>query len=354
MAAMEGSDNLAVTVVQILRHHKRRYEEEDRLEVLFSCHGRFFDVMLSDKPLSGFDTTSMIEQQYIKRFDACSEWDGGIDDEPPDFETQNEELLQEMEGLLKNLLQPELQKLGPDVQDYGVKGQNLQAYITPDVFNFQLATLAGEPKLVRRDEVKSPIFHPPIPDPSIISAKIQVVEAQSIRLIKKLAYSWVLQVSVDGQPMVCKLTSRSGHDSLPREYTILQQILDSGAASSIRVPTLRGVIKSHDGGIVGILLEYLKPSIPNLEIGLLNDRTISRPTREKWVNQINETVEQLHNMDVVWGDAKTSNVLIDEHGDAWILDFGGGNTVGWIPEELVGTKKGDLQALKMIFEFIRA
>jgi len=59
-------------------------------------------------------------------------------------------------------------------------------------------------------------------------------------------------------------------------------------------------------------------------------------------------------MDVVWGDAKTSNVLIDEHGDAWILDFGGGNTVGWIPEELVGTKEGDFQALKMIFEFIRA
>jgi hypothetical protein len=53
---------------------------------------------------------------------------------------------------------------------------------------------------------------------------------------------------------------------------------------------------------------------------------------------------------VVWGDAKTSNILIDKKDDAWIVDFGGGQTLGWVDYELVGSKDGDLQALKKILE----
>ena len=57
---------------------------------------------------------------------------------------------------------------------------------------------------------------------------------------------------------------------------------------------------------------------------------------------------------MIWGDAKTSNILIDEKDDAWIVDFGGGQTLGWVDYELVGSKDGDLQALKKILEALHA
>jgi hypothetical protein len=56
---------------------------------------------------------------------------------------------------------------------------------------------------------------------------------------------------------------------------------------------------------------------------------------------------------VVWGDAKTANILIDKHSNAWITDFGGGLTRGCRDDELVETKEGDLQALEKILEDVR-
>ena len=45
----------------------------------------------------------------------------------------------------------------------------------------------------------------------------------------------------------------------------------------------------------------------------------------------------------------TANVLVDKvTDDIWIVDFGGGNTWGWIDRELHGSKAGDLQALDRI------
>lgn len=37
-----------------------------------------------------------------------------------------------------------------------------------------------------------------------------------------------------------------------------------------------------------------------------------------------ETIEKLHKVGVVWGDAKADNILIDKNDDAWEIDFGGG------------------------------
>jgi hypothetical protein len=59
-------------------------------------------------------------------------------------------------------------------------------------------------------------------------------------------------------------------------------------------------------------------------------------------------------MGLVWGDAKTTNILIDGKVDAWTVGFGGGQTLGWVDYELVGTKDGDLQALKKILEALHA
>ncbi|KAK1807769.1 hypothetical protein LTR12_017884, partial [Friedmanniomyces endolithicus] len=66
-------------------------------------------------------------------------------------------------------------------------------------------------------------------------------------------------------------------------------------------------------------------------------------TRAKWISQIRNTVSRLHNMSVIWGVVKAENVIVDKAGNAIVIDFEGGATRGWIDDEKMGTKQGDLQ-----------
>lgn len=58
------------------------------------------------------------------------------------------------------------------------------------------------------------------------------------------------------------------------------------------------------------------------------------------------------NSGIIWGDAKPDNVLIDSNQDAWVVDFGGGYTEGWVPKQLAETMEGDRHGLEKIVEFI--
>ena len=49
---------------------------------------------------------------------------------------------------------------------------------------------------------------------------------------------------------------------------------------------------------------------------------------------------------------KAANVLIDKDNNAWIIDFGGGYTEGWVDRDKAGTVEGDLQGLANIMDFI--
>src|SRR5262249_17783499 len=60
----------------------------------------------------------------------------------------------------------------------------------------------------------------------------------------------------------------------------------------------------------------------------------SAERRQKWASQIREAVDQLHGVGVIWGDGKGSNVIVDEKDNAWLIDFGGGFTEGWVDKEL--------------------
>jgi hypothetical protein len=42
--------------------------------------------------------------------------------------------------------------------------------------------------------------------------------------------------------------------------------------------------------------------------------------------------------------------LIDENNDAVLLDFGGGNTLGWVDEDKYGTMEGEQQGLQKIMK----
>lgn len=52
------------------------------------------------------------------------------------------------------------------------------------------------------------------------------------------------------------------------------------------------------------------------------------------------------------GDAKAANVLIDINDDAWIIDFGGGYTRGWVEKDHMETIPGDQEGLAKIKNFL--
>jgi len=61
-----------------------------------------------------------------------------------------------------------------------------------------------------------------------------------------------------------------------------------------------------------------------------------------------QTVIELHKQDIIWGDAKPDNIVIDECDNAWLIDFAGGFTEPWVDRKLCESCEGDLQAVGKI------
>ncbi|OBT68849.1 hypothetical protein VE03_02048 [Pseudogymnoascus sp. 23342-1-I1] len=102
---------------------------------------------------------------------------------------------------------------------------------------------------------------------------------------------------------------------------------------SIKVPKLIGIVVDN-GGIIGIL-EELVPSKHTLGKILMDSPAPDSERQKKWAQQLEQTLHQLHEIGVIWGDGKPDNILINlETDDAWLIDFGGSFTDGWVDVEL--------------------
>ena len=64
------------------------------------------------------------------------------------------------------------------------------------------------------------------------------------------------------------------------------------------------------------------------------------------------TLACLHEAGIVWGDAKAANILVDMDDNAWIIDFGGGYTWGWVGKDHMETIEGDQEGLSKIKELL--
>lgn len=157
--------------------------------------------------------------------------------------------------------------------------------------------------------------------------------------------------------MCSKAGDSKGPDATQRELDCLWKITTTQHATTLRVPKLLGLIETPDDKrIVGFLEEYI-PVSHRWELSTLGSigtvSAIAENRRKKWASQVQETVHLLHQNGVTWGDGKASNVLIHrDTDDAWVIDFGGGWTDGWVDQELSGTVEGDELAVKKIFEFL--
>ncbi|EMT72148.1 hypothetical protein FOC4_g10004004 [Fusarium odoratissimum] len=138
--------------------------------------------------------------------------------------------------------------------------------------------------------------------------------------------------------------------SFVNELDKYKSIRDAHLDESLLTSRLIGLVRDQTGQAFGLLLNYIDCGHRTLLCAAKPDT--SRELRQTWAQQVHDTVRQLHAAGIVWGDAKPDNVLVDQKNDAWLIDFGGGYTNGWVPKELSGTVEGDLQALKKINEFL--
>ncbi|KAI1812944.1 hypothetical protein GGS20DRAFT_508771 [Poronia punctata] len=211
-----------------------------------------------------------------------------------------------------------------------------------------------------------------------LSVSLPKFSTRDIHVLQKLlGDGYIAHVSAGGQEMCCKVVDDEIRiEALQREVSCLLTIttyhLNTQTQTKttpdiriIRVPKLLGLVivkdeegnENENGRVIGFLQEYV-PCSDTWELSTLRNvesiSSISKSRREKWARQIRETVRVLHDeIGITWGDGKAGNVLIHrDTDDAWIVDFGGGWTDGWVSRELSGTVEGDLVAVEKICEFL--
>ncbi|KAI1744367.1 hypothetical protein F4680DRAFT_407180 [Xylaria scruposa] len=238
--------------------------------------------------------------------------------------------------------------------------QDLQSYLYPPTLAFRIESAGSRVTMVPigPEESYTNIEIPTnyrIDDSIDIDNDLPQYPPKDITIVESFAQGLghsVSRVLVNGQEMLCKARAQGLHDPyLERELSHLLEIRRGlpSYRTSIRVPQLLGYVKHTESGhVIGLLREW----VPGGCLADLDLSVVSVKAREKWASQIRETVDQLHEIGLNWGDVKASNVIIDELDDAWLIEFGGGFTDGWVEKDLADTPDGDRQGIKKIIEFL--
>ncbi|KAI1026331.1 hypothetical protein LB503_012824 [Fusarium chuoi] len=287
-------------------------------------------------------------------------------------EACNNEDIQEAEALSNEILDAVVgagrdmfDHLAPSPAPGHILSQDLHTLLFPKEYSFSFQDLNGKGEVVRKDSgarqdsfllgQSGQPFHLNIDK----DCNLPVHSTKEIHVVENLLNAgYIARVQVEGTEMCSKAGDSKGEDAAQRELDCLWKITKSPHAAAIQVPKLLGLITTpKNGKTIGFLEEYI-PVSETWELSTLESiddvSAIDESRRRKWASQIRGTVDLLHKIGITWGDGKASNVLIHrETDDAWVVDFGGGWTEGWVDEELSGTVKGDEVAVKKIMEYLQ-
>lgn len=158
-----------------------------------------------------------------------------------------------------------------------------------------------------------------------------------------------------GNVFFVKLLRPGDERSAERELRAYMSMKDIPIGPEERFLQLHGLVTdglvTDDGGLIlGLLLSYIDCEAKTLACAVRSGP--SGDLRRKWGDQLSLALRLLNASYIFWGDVKPENVLIDGRDDAWIVDFGGGYTEGWVDENQAGTAAGDAQGLANLLKFI--
>lgn len=100
---------------------------------------------------------------------------------------------------------------------------------------------------------------------------------------------------------------------------------------------LRGLVTDDSGSVVkGLLISYASQgSLVDMIYDYSRKPELRWPRREKWAHQIVQGLSDIHEAGFVQGDFTLSNIVIDSHDNALIIDINRrGCPIGWEPAEL--------------------
>jgi serine/threonine protein kinase len=320
-------------------------DHDNDCELTVRGNGKLFYVRISS---SGLQNSPNVLKKYLKYLEVLrsgeEQVDGVFDDEFYEWVIQ--------------LFTPLFEQLAPPSNSASGR-VTLQDYLFPTYFVCALKALNDEiapcrletrktgrmpPGVQLRQEIHddlktwTTIFHPVDVESSPFSS------AYALRAGPK-------KVLVDDgkTPRFFKAFSAGAPFHAIAELQAYRRIAKADLASNVRVCRLHGVVQNENGLLMGMLLTHIEHAT-TLSMASWPDTPFS--LKQLWVNQLSETLTQLHQAGLVWGDAKPGNVLIDVANDAWIVDFGGGYTEGWVEREKAGTIEGDLEGMANIAAWI--
>ncbi|KAI6750887.1 hypothetical protein HG530_014337 [Fusarium avenaceum] len=162
------------------------------------------------------------------------------------------------------------------------------------------------------------------------------------------------KVLIDNCQTECFFKPCNSGVQIKQELTTYKMIHAAGLDSQLYLCHLYGVVMDDCDFILGLLLTYIDNGDRPLSTRIHPDEPNDPPTaiRERWVGQLDAALSGLHKAGIVWGDVKAENVLVDKDNNAWISDFGGGYTKGWVEREMAGTVEGDLMGMAKLKKFI--
>ncbi|KAK2765472.1 hypothetical protein FQN54_008326 [Arachnomyces sp. PD_36] len=272
---------------------------------------------------------------------------------------ENDDL--ELENWVADAIVPVMRELAPEAPE----SLTLAEFYNPETFLFKLVgSIDGELSCIRLPDDADPEAYnsPKIPLSEVPAAQrmIPAIDASAIPIIRMdreyFGADTPSKVLVDGKRYQFKPVQ--DEHSFLRELGILSKLSETGLNQKLRVPSIYSLVHyaGDKGSILGFLMEVIQ--FKSTLHDLISHQKTEQHQREKWMGQIEDTVSQLHENGIVWGDVKPDNVLIDEEDNAWVVDYGGGFNLcfsvelqsysGFVDEGVTETIEGDIQGVSRI------
>ncbi|KAM3506414.1 hypothetical protein MY11210_007564 [Beauveria gryllotalpidicola] len=156
------------------------------------------------------------------------------------------------------------------------------------------------------------------------------------------------RVLVDGEQLFCKAERGGvafGDSVVGRDFRTMLELRaalgggDGGdprqqqhgeEAQRLRVPGLRGVLRHPtEGHVIGFLRDW----VPGASLNSYEMADLPAELRGEWDAKVARTLAELHRLGVYWGAAENESVIIDPHGEPWLVDFGAKVNLGLKREE---------------------
>lgn len=308
-------------------------------ELTIRCYGKQFHIEVSEKNLDDGSELKCNFQRLLRRLDdpACSEDDGDTDP----MEDLCFWIAYNCNSQMRDLASPS------PCQMHTLKDWlSLETVVlTMTMKNGQITTIASTPG---RSLVANLTHQMELPF-SLQSLGIPAHDPSTITLRVGLEHTRPEEVLFGSDRFFFK--PACSHSHAIREISTLLRVKELGLIQTVRSPVLHGFVLSPDdcNKICGYLLEYIehRDTLSSVEI-----RDEPLPVRTEWVSQLWRMVGALHEANIIWGDAKPDNVLIDTDNNLRLIDFGGGHTHGWVDEDKAETVEGDKQALLRMTTFL--